>query len=354
MSRDLGVVARTDVEGMLAATMLAVEGRELTGRDLLAGGVVSGRWQQLERELSEGLGLLAAQSPPRADISEEVHAFRFERQLLSAEDMRAWLHARRLVMSDVNGVAARQVARRRGSGAPDAAAAAAEVAAALPAEAICSGAARELGWWLADRLLSTKATAASVEPIAPEDPRIMRLALAEARTVAGARSGESGPDRAERLAWIAALDDAHRRWEASVTGTREIARRLHERELDWCRFGLDELRLTSPGAAAEAGRQLAEGGDPQHVAAAAGVPITDHRVVLADAAPQLARVLVGAVVGDVAGPWSDDGEQVVARVRERRPPNDEDQPLLARARAELLSEAAERLRAGKVRWHDRA
>jgi hypothetical protein len=182
----------------------------------------------------------------------------------------------------------------------------------------------------------------------------MRLALAEARTVAGARSRESGLDRAQRLGWIAALDDAHRRWEASVTGTREIARRLRERELDWCRFALDELRLTSPGAAAEAGRQLAEGGDPQQVAAAAGVPITDHRVVLADAAPPLARVLVGAVVGDIAGPWSDVGEHVVARVRERRPPDDEDQPLLARARAELLSEAAERLRAGKVRWHDQA
>jgi hypothetical protein len=338
---------------MLAATMLAVEGRELTGRDLLAAGVVSGGWQRLERELSEGLGLLAAQTPPRADISKEVHAFRFERRLLSAEDMRAWLHPRGLVMSDVNGVAARQVARRRGGGAPDAVTAA-EVAAALPAEAICTGAARDLGWWLADRLLSTKATATSVEPIAPEDPRIMRLAVAEARTVAGARSTEPAPDRAERLAWIAALDDAHRQWETSVTGTREVARRLRERELDWCGFALDELRLTSPGAAAEAARQLAEGRDAQQVAATAGVSITDHRVVLADAAPLLARVLVGAVVGDVAGPWSDDGDQVVARVRERRPPDEEDQPLLARARAELLSEAAERLRAGKVRWHDRA
>lgn len=348
----LGVAAQTGLEGLLSAVALAVEGRELTGRDLLAAGVASGRWQRLESELSEGLGLLAAQGPTRADIAEEVRVFRLERRLLSAEDMRAWLHARGLAISDVNGVAARAVAHRRG-GTP-LAVTAAEVAAALSPEAICNGVVFELGWWLADRLLSAKATAASVEPIALEDHRIQRLALAEARTVAGARSWESGLDRARRLAWIAALDDAHRPWEASVTGTREVARRLRERELDWCRFELDELRLGSRGAAAEAARQLAEGGDPRQVAAAAGVPITDRHVVLADAPPQLARALVGAVVGDVAGPWSDGSEHVVARVRERQAPEDADEQLLARARAELLAEAAERLRAGKVRWRDRA
>ena len=352
MSGELGVAAPTGLEGMMAAVVLEVDGHELTGRDLVAAGVVSGRWQRLESELSEGLGLVAAQSPPTADIGEEVRALRLERRLLSAEDMRAWLHPRALAMRDIRGVAARAVVRRLG-GTPQAITAA-EVAAALPAEAICTGVVSELGWWLADRLLSAKATAASAAAISLDDTRIQRLTLAEARTAAGATSRESGVDRARRLAWIAALDDAHRPWEAGVAEPRALARRLRERELDWCHFELDELHLASPGAAAEAARQLAEGTDPGEIAAAAGVPIIDRHVVLADAAPPLARALVGAVVGDVAGPWSEGNEHIVARVRERHAPEDADEPLVERARAELLAEAAERLRAGKVRWHDRA
>ena len=61
-----GVPALGDQNGiddLLAAGILVVDGRELTGRDLLAAGVVSGRWQQLERDLSEGLGLVAGAAP---------------------------------------------------------------------------------------------------------------------------------------------------------------------------------------------------------------------------------------------------------------------------------------------------
>ena len=54
---------QSGIDDLLAAGILVVDGRELTGRDLLAAGVVSGRWQQLERELSDGLGLVAAQPP---------------------------------------------------------------------------------------------------------------------------------------------------------------------------------------------------------------------------------------------------------------------------------------------------
>jgi len=228
----------------------------------------------------------------------------------------------------------------------------AQLAAALMAEAICTGVLRELGWWLADRLLSASATGASVDPIALERTRVQRLVLAEARTVAGSRGLESGLERGRRLAWIAALDDAHRAWEASATGTKETARRLHEHALDWCRFELDELRLPFMGAAAEAARQLAEGVDPDQVANAAGVPLTSQQVLLTDAPSQLAQRLAGAVVGDVAGPWEDGGEHTVVRVRERHAPDPGDEELLIRARAELLSEAAERLRAGKVVWHE--
>ncbi|HYZ81848.1 MAG TPA: hypothetical protein VE571_11285, partial [Solirubrobacteraceae bacterium] len=129
------------IEDLLAAVILAVDGQELTGRDLLAAGVVSGRWQRLERELAEGLGLVAAEPAPEAEVTETVRAFRLDRGLLSGEDVRAWLEARGLTMGAVKAVAARVAARRRG-GEPGPVTRD-EVAEALPAEAVCGGALHE-------------------------------------------------------------------------------------------------------------------------------------------------------------------------------------------------------------------
>jgi hypothetical protein len=340
------------VDELLATIVLEVDGRELTGRDLLAAGVVSGGWPRFENRLEQGLGLVAAQRPPDAAIDDEVRALRLRRGLLSAEDMRAWLAPRRLKISLLKAAAARELARRAG-GIPHPVTAA-QVAAALSPEATCTGTLQDLGWWLADRVLAVAVASDTVDPMALDDIRIQRLVFEEACTVAGRMSRESGLERGRRLAWIAALDDAHRTWEDSVTGDRAVERVMCEHKLDWCRFEVDELRLTSPGAAAEAARQLADGVHTDHVAAAAAVAVTPQVLVLADAPSQLARGLAGAVVGDVAGPWGDGSEHVVVRVRERTAPCLSDQQLLARARIELLDEAASQLRAGKVRWHERA
>jgi hypothetical protein len=89
------------------------------------------------------------------------------------------------------------------------------------------------------------------------------------------------------------------------------------------------------------------------VAEIAGVPLAIDSVLLAEAPPELARLLTGAVVGDVVGPWSAGAAHVVARVRERRPPEIDDVASFTRAREELLAETTMRLRAGRVRWHER-
>ena len=171
---------------------------------------------------------------------------------------------------------------------------------------------------------------------------MQRLVFEEARTVAGGARQESGVERAQRLAWIVALDEAHRAWEADVIGPPEVARRLREKELDWCRFELDELALASPGAAAEAARQLDEGIDPTRVAAAAGVQFDQ---------PERGAGGRAAGAGADRSPvrWSGMSSArgattptyVVARVRERRPPDIGDEPMLARARDELLTEHAD-------------
>jgi hypothetical protein len=344
--------ARSGVDELLAAAILVVDGRELSGRDLLAAGVVSGRWQRLERELADGLGLAAARPPDETEVAEAVRAFRVERGLLSGEDLRAWLKERRLTLESIKAAAARALARLCSGTSEEVAPG--EIAVALPAEAICTGALGEMGVWLADRILSAATSGVGVESVTLERSSVQRLVFEEARTVAGGVSREPGVERAARLGWIAALDDAHREWVGQVTGAGKVMRRLREKQLEWSWFRLEEFRLDSAGAATEAARQLAEGIEPGRIAAAAGVPPAARRVVLADAHPELARMLSGAVEGDVVGPWSDGEAHMVARVRERRKPDVDDDQIVARAREDVLADAGARLRAGRVRWHDRA
>jgi hypothetical protein len=339
------------VDALLEETLLSVDGAPLTGRDLLSAGIVAGRWQRLESQLAEGLGLIAADPVPKADISEQLRAFRLERALFSAEDVRAWMAPRALSIAAITAVAARDVARRRGGAAV--AVDVGDATAALPAEAICSGALTEIGWWLADRLLSARATDADVTPLPLESRHVQRLVWDEVRSVAGRGLAELGTARGERIARIVAFDAAHREWEANLAGEAELSRRLVAHELDWCRYEIEELRLGVGGAAAEVARQLAEGAEAGELAATAGVPLSIFEVILADAPAQLVRALTGAVSGEVAGPWEDGDGHVVVRVRARQAPSADDEDLIARARTELIAEGAERLRSGRVRWHDR-
>jgi hypothetical protein len=343
--------ARGSLDELLAATLVIVDGRERTGRDVLAAGVVSGEWVRIEQELSQGLGLVAAASPPDEEVDARLRDFRVERGLLSAEDLRAWMQKRGLALGAVKAVVARAAARERGGEAQPVTGA--DIAAALPAEVICTGALLNIGFWLADRMLSAATSGVDVDPIPLEDTRVQRLVFVETRTVAGAATAETGVERATRLGWVAALDEAHVEWEARVVGPRDIERRLREKELEWTRFELDELWLDSAGAAAEARRQLVEGAAPEDVAARAGVALATESVVLADAPPDQARALLGVVAGDVTEPWDAGEAHVVARVRERRAPESADEESVARASEELLAEAIARLRAGRVRWYDR-
>jgi hypothetical protein len=352
VSEQLDAAAHHGLAGLLGAAVLDVDGAPLTGRDLLAAGIASGRWQELERTLSEGLGLVAAAPPDDAAIATEVRELRTARGLLSADDMRAWMRARGLTVAEFRAVAARTVARRNG-GTPHPVLRE-EVCAALAAEAILGGTLTELGLWLADRMLAAGVTDAEVAPLSLERLCLQRLVHAEASSITGASTGETGTERARRLGWVAALDDAQRAWARETARPEALARAVREHELDWCRFELDILALDTPGAAAEAARRLAEGAAPHDVAAMAGSGVSAVTLMLVDAPRDLAQALTGAVTGDVVGPWEQDDQRLVALVRKRRLPVLDDEETRTHATSQVLIEAAERLRAGRIRWHERA
>jgi len=141
------------METVLALAALSFGHERHDVADLVLVGLLTGEWQALDDLVARGLGLEAAW-PGHVDAGElerALTAFRYERRLIAAADLRGWLSERSLRLADLDGVLRRQLLRARFAGVPCPVAAAPRVATVMRAEAMCSGAltrcAAELRAW---------------------------------------------------------------------------------------------------------------------------------------------------------------------------------------------------------------
>jgi hypothetical protein len=333
---------------LLAAPILTVGRTELNGRDLVAAGVLSGRWPRFEADLVAGLAASDAEPVNSADVDAAVREFRYSRRLTSGQDFRGWLELRQLGLADVRAALERELARR---GRPVVAPAVdrGRALAALPGEAICSGVLRDCGWWLADRLLAPNHATAAVD-----DRRVLDVAARERELLAVSALEEPDDVRRDRLArWLAA-DSAFTAHAAQVASPDAVARCIDARRLDWLAFELEGLQCPTPWVAAEALAQLRDDGSaPPEVAHAAGLELRRRTLLLGDAAPALQAALAAAAAGEVVGPVALDGVHEVWVVTARTQPDASDPVVHERAVATVLAADVDRRRAGRVRWHDR-
>jgi hypothetical protein len=333
---------------LLAAPIVTVGRAELSGRDLVAAGVVSGRWPQFEADLMGGLAASDTEPVGRADVDAALREFRYARRLISGEDFRRWLQRRELGLADVRAALEHDLARRGRT------TVAADVdrlraLAALPAAAICSGVLRECGWWLADRLLAPADASAAVD-----DDRLPEMLAREGELLAVSALEEPDDFRRERLArWLVA-DRAFAAHAAQVASPEAVARCVEARRLDWIAFELQGLRCPTPGIAAEALAQLRhDGSTPAEVARLAELDVQRRTLLLGDAPPALQAAIAAAAAGDVVGPVELEGVHEVWVVEARTAPEAADPVVHDRAAAEVLAADVDRRRAGRVRWHDR-
>ncbi len=347
--------AAEPLAALLHATVLTVSGEPLHGRDLVAAGAVSGRWGRLEADLARGLALCDVSLPGRSEVDAALRAFRYSRRLTSAQDMRRWLARRELELGELRAAIERELARDGRRGADPAYAADRERAlAALPAEVVLSGALRECGWWLADRVLAAHRAPGHAPGADVDEERLCAVAVGEARLLAVAALGEPAGERSARLRRILSADGAFAAQRAAALGGEAIARCLDAHRLAWVTFDLEGLRCEAPSVAAEVAMQLREDGIALHdVARAAGLEIARVRLLLEDGAGAFGAVLAAAAAGQVVGPVELEGRHEVWVVKRRAPPDMHDRVLAERAASTVLAADADRRRAGRVRWHDR-
>ncbi len=294
--------------------MLSVGDEVYRWADVVQLAQLGGEWAELQDDVRSGL--VALREIDRSDepldeeeVAEAGRTFRYERGLLSADELEAWLDRNGLTTEEWEAHLQRAVARDR---VPDAVAATdadPEIEAETWVEGICSGVLEEVAYRLA-----------AFVAVAPGAP----LEQAEAEL--------------EEFSQRTATDEA-------------IVREIDGNRLEWIRFRYDAIDFTDEDAAREAALCVRSEGDSlAQVAERAGVPLEEREDWLDEVDPGLAPRFLAAEQGAVIGPVQAADHYVVAHVHEKTPPTVDDEDVRARAGWAVTERAVERQINERVVW----
>lgn len=324
-----------------------------TWADVVLAAIRHGDWAEQSTRTRHGLAALrrvtaAGEEVPAARITAAAKRFRYERELLAADELDAWLDRFGLSHADWHDCLSRELLRSRSHGAAAASAICdAEVLACVGVDAICGGLLEST----AHRLGAHAALAVDVP-----DERILPDQHADDATHAATAAQALGGTIAEweeRLRRIGHIEARASDARARLVDQPAVEHAVAEHRLDWLGLELDVLDFSREPAAREAALCVrADDLDLAVVAERSGARLTRRSLRLAEAEPWLAPHLFGATEGGLIGPLAHDSGFTVARVVSRRPPDPADPHIRRRAEAELVRRAATGHLADHVRWHE--
>src|SRR4051812_1750379 len=310
--------------------------------DVFLAARLRGEWEPLERSAA-----VAEAAPDEETLRGARAAFRTERKLLAADELRDWLSEQRLTLGDWDAYLRRRLGH---GGAERGGAAGPPPSHAIWAEGICSGAFQHFAQALAARA----AALAAAPQTAAGPPRAAWFARMPARAEAAAIGITAGdvPSRCAEL-WRAEL--AHDALCAEVIASEAPKRALAASSADWLRVDCEYLVAADEDVAREAALLLREDGLPlADVARAAGLASVDGRPYAGEMPDELRPRAISAAAGDRIGPIAiERGSRfVVMSVRGKVAPSMEDPEIRARAESAAVRQAVEREVAERVTWHE--
>ncbi len=270
-----------------------------------------GEWSALAADVARGTAAAAeleARGEPVDDeaIDAAAREFRYERDLLAADELDAWLERHDLTAADWHDYLRRSLARARF---PEAAGGDSASEAVVWCEGICSG--------RLERLARELARLAAVSPGSP----------------------------------VEALDATFDDFSAAAVDDSAEAREVETNRLEWLRFAYEALVAEDEGAAHEAVLCVRADGDSlDAVADRAGLEVERDECWLDELDPALGTRFLAATPGELVGPVAVDGGFVVAHVIAKTSPSLDDEDVRARAREAAVGRAVSRLVADRVVW----
>ncbi|HYZ93585.1 MAG TPA: hypothetical protein VFA34_14525 [Actinomycetota bacterium] len=355
------------MERVAGRTAFSVGAREYGWVDVVLAAHLWGEYANLERWTRAGIACQKrlrrlGQAVPEDEVDEASDAWRYERDLLSADEAQEWLDERGLNAEEWVDYIERTVLRQRWASELDKitkaeSVTAREVSDALYAEAVCSGALGELGERLAaqaaiyDRVAGSKGgrrppgcSQAAVASL------LKRLPATVKKTgVAGLTPGATSK-RAELLACLAIVFERHI---DEIAAPAALDREIEAHALDWTRIDCEQVLFADEGAAREVLLLIREDGLPLSKAAGiAKAPVEKSSYVLDDVDPSIRLRLVGALPGQVIGPIAAGDGYYVVSIVDRSEPKRRDRRIRERARANVIARGVQAEMGKRVRWHE--
>jgi len=329
-----------------------------TRLDVAIGAMVRGEWASFERSLTEGLACAARARDEDVTIEADAvetaaTAFRYERDLISGDEMTAWLERAGLSLADWTAYFVRVVLRDRFAGDLDATIdryppSARQLHESARVEGLCSG-----RFDAFERALVHRAALAVGDDPAREWEAASEVALEVSRLRrrhAHWFDDQDGDDLLERFARAVRIERT-----AAVAAERlaigsALRAMLDMRQMEWTRLDMLMLTVATRHAAREAILCVAvDGLSLDEVGRLARQTVERTSAFLEDLPDDRRVALFTADVGRAVGPLTSGALFQVAVVTGHTTPALDDDAVRARARSAVIHAAAERLASEHVR-----
>lgn len=285
--------------------------RQYLWLDVVLAAMWRGEWAAFETRLREGLACETYADETddpveQAMVDAATAEFRYDRELITAEETEAWIAAAGLSLESWSRYFVRQALRARWADrlaeilaghAPDDDAVVGE----LPAEAICSATLRQLANALAGRAAVSVDQAASGRPEAPERDRERVRAVVDNHRVLLDQLVTD--DHAARLSHIAGLHAAFEYATVKALTPQAIESQVETNRLDWMRVDLERLPFPDESMVRETRLCCQEDGlSLVQLAARIDRHVQSEAVRLDACESDLRTLLLSAEPGELLGP----------------------------------------------------
>jgi hypothetical protein len=318
------------VNGLFGQVVFSVGGADYLWEDVVQAARLRGDWAALRERALEGIAYLARlEDAPDAledaDVESAANEFRYERDLISAEEMEAWLALWGLTPESWMDYIRVSLLREKWSGdAPepdlhssdDPDSSDPEIESRALAEAVFSGELRRLAGTLA------------------------------ARAAVAARDHENGARPA-----VEALEDSFRRFCESALTADVVQAQIRAGQTDWTRLDCQRVSFPSEEAAREAALCVrVDGRTLPDVARDAGCEMRRGDVYIEDIPADSRALFLGAGPGELVGPVPGGDEFLLYLVFEKVLPSESDARVVSRARAAALARLVDQEINDRVKW----
>jgi len=315
-------------------------GRLFYWEDVLLTAAARGRWAEFERRTREGLACVAYYEAleseleePEDLIEEAGQEFRYERELITAQEMEQWLADREIPTTEWlehirRGVLHSEVGQRLEDLLLRYPVAEEPLANALRVDFLCSG----MAGTSTDELAETAAAAVAFgawEGLTPVPTGLPPLppGLPVARA-------------AERWPLLRQLEEGAEQFRRSVLTPAAILKEIGGNQMEWLLLECQSLVFPDEAQAREAALCIRDDGIPiEEVAAAAHAPVAESRFYLDQLEPAVRLAFLSARAGEIIGPVPAEQEFTLYRVIRKENPTERDPAIRERAEAGILRRA---------------